>query len=296
VSRLSKLGERFHSVGTLLASSFRKGAWGILARGRGSLAKLLSERRIIRIFPGRRCATASETKRLLDSLVKQSPYPHVHCFIGKQNVFDCEVIFELLEQTELCFSFSPANGPRLNQDEIYHLVAFWKSPPTITRLLRFGAHSTTNGKEICLAAAGAPARLGCPTPKLSGQKGPPVPSDVRKASLLATLSPSFGQANFDPNRMAVPSWTTRERLLSGGWFGIAIPPIDEEEEKALIARAFAIARSAVASGEPRPARLLIAGWYGTETLGDKAILGGVIIAARKKFPRLRSMWHRWNPM
>jgi len=57
------------------------------------------------------------------------------------------------------------------------------------------------------------------------------------------------------------------------------PPADERET-ARIERASEIARQA---GPTRklPARLLICGWYGTETLGDKAILGGVILAARK---------------
>ena len=92
--------------------------------------------------------------------------------------------------------------------------------------------------------------------------------------------------NFDPNQMPVPPWTTRERLLRGGWFGMAIPTVDEEEEKRLIAQAFAFAKNASPSAQLRPARLLICGWYGTETLGDKAILGGVIIAARKRCPGL----------
>jgi polysaccharide pyruvyl transferase WcaK-like protein len=107
-----------------------------------------------------------------------------------------------------------------------------------------------------------------------------------ETSVTENLSAAFGDANFDPNRMPVPPWTTRERLLRGGWFGMAIPAVDQEQEKRLIESAFELARQAAPSTGPRPARLLICGWYGTETLGDKAILGGVIIAARKRFPRL----------
>lgn len=63
-------------------------------------------------------------------------------------------------------------------------------------------------------------------------------------------------------------------------------PSAEERETARIDRAAEIARRPAAQGGNLPARLLICGWYGTETLGDKAILGGVILAARQARPDL----------
>ncbi len=59
--------------------------------------------------------------------------------------------------------------------------------------------------------------------------------------------------------------------------------LPEQEECALIERAFDAGRQASAT-PITPPRILICGWYGTETLGDKAILGGVIDVARQRCP------------
>ncbi len=230
-----------------------------------------------------RCATVIEIKRLTESLAKQSPSPHLHCFIGKRNVFDCEAILGLLEEGQLSFSFSPSNGPRLNQEEIYHLVAFLEILIHENKTAEVRRKFYREWQRDLLTTGGQ-------TPGVSDvllESSTDPTSDVPfpdETSVTDRLSTVLGEANFDPNRMPVPPWTTRERLLHEGWFGMAIPTVDEEEEKKLIAHAFAFAKSATPSAQPRPARLLICGWYGTETLGDKAILGGVIIAARKRSP------------
>jgi polysaccharide pyruvyl transferase WcaK-like protein len=267
--RFSELGEKLQSFRTLLARNFRFGTGG----------------RTVQILAGGRCATVAELKRLTESLRKQSPSPHLHCFIGKGNVFDCEVILGLLEQEQFSFSFSPGNGPPLNQEEIYHLGAFLEilihdhgTAEVRRRFYReWQRDLLTTGGRTPRASDALVASAVDPT------SGARVSDDT---SVINGFSTALGDANFDPKSMPVPPWTTRERLLRGGWFGMAIPTVDEEQEKRLIAEAVALAKNAAPSAQLRPARLLICGWYGTETLGDKAILGGVIIAARRRFPDL----------
>ena len=267
VFRLSELGEKLQSARTLLARSLRLGTrW-----------------QAVRILPSRRCATVIEIKGLTESLAKQSPSPHLHCFIGKRNVFDREAILGLLEEGQLSFSFSPGNGPRLNQEEIYHLVAFLEILIHENKTAEVRRRFYREWQRDLLTTGGRAPGV---SDVLLESSADPTSETSDETSVVDRLSTAFGEANFDPNRMPVPPWTTRERLLHEGWFGMAIPTVDEKEEKKLIAHAFAFARSATPSPQPRPARLLICGWYGTETLGDKAILGGVIIAARKRSPSL----------
>ncbi len=267
VFRLSELGQKLQSARTLLARSFRLG----------------TDPKIVQILPGRRCATVVQLKRLIESLAKQSPSPHFHCFIGKGNIFECEAILAHLEQAQLSFSFSPGSGPRLIQEEIYHLVAFLENPINDYRNAEVRRRFYREWQRDLL-------KTGWRTPRAAdvsrASSAITMSETTNETSLSDRLSTALGNANFNPNRMPVPPWTTRERLLHEGWFGMAMPPIDEEEEKRLIARAFSLARGAAPSAQPRTARLLICGWYGTETLGDKAILGGVIIAARKRSPSL----------
>ncbi len=267
--RLSELGVKLQSARTLLARSLRMRSHG----------------ESVRILPGYRCATVIEIRALTESLRKQSPSPHLHCFLGKRNVFECEAILETLEEGQLSFSFSPGKGPRLHEEEIYHLVAFLEVPINDHKTAEVRRRFYREWQRDLLTT-------GWRTPRASDvslENSADSKSDARlggETSVTENLSTAFGDANFDPNQMPVPPWTTRERLLRGGWFGMAIPAVDEEQEKRLIESAFELARHAAPSVGPRPARLLICGWYGTETLGDKAILGGVMIAARKRSPNL----------
>jgi len=249
------------------------------------------------ILPANRCATLSEIDRLTAPLAQKSPLPHVHCFIGKENVYDSEVIMELLEQRELPFTFSPGAGDRLNKEEIYHLVGFLEiaiydhkagAPRQIfyrqwQRDLLSTGHRPPRAEDITLEP---------PTPvegpvsmwqklwnKIAGEAEPEPPA---VQTVFEPHPPVFGNPTFDPTQMPVPSWTTKERLLNGGWFGMGLPRTKAEDETSLIARAYAEAKDASPPARTLPARLLICGWYGTETLGDKAILGGAILAARNQ--------------
>ncbi len=93
-------------------------------------------------------------------------------------------------------------------------------------------------------------------------------------TLTAFLQRRSAQAPFGP---------TRDRLDVGGWQSTRMLLLPEESESALIERAFAAA--CYASATPiSPPRILICGWYGTETLGDKAILGGIVEVVRRRWP------------
>jgi len=263
--------------------------------------RLKDEHGIVQILPEGQCASAAQVAELTAAFPQKSPSPRVHCFIGKQNVYDSEIIMELLEQRELAFSFSPGKGARLNEDEIYHLVCFLE--------IAIYDHQAGEKRQIfyrqwqrdLLSTGFRPPRAEDLTLEepikaeepvwwrklLTGMARPffrEEPPAVK--TVFEPHPPAFGDPGFDPTKMPVPSWTTKERLLNGGWFGMGLPPTMPEDESSLIARAFADAKDATPPVRVLPHRLLICGWYGTETLGDKAILGGAILAARKQIPDL----------
>jgi polysaccharide pyruvyl transferase WcaK-like protein len=103
-------------------------------------------------------------------------------------------------------------------------------------------------------------------------------------SQAAGLPDSPTLAAFLQGRNAeAPFGPTRERLDVGGWQSTRMFLLPEESEIALIERAFEAASQAWAT-PISPPRILICGWYGTETLGDKAILGGIVEVVRRRWP------------
>lgn len=262
--------------------------------------------KVLLLLPEAKGASLQEIDRLTAPLIGQSPRPRVHWFVGKENVYDSEVIMELLEQRELSHTFSPALGARLDQDEIYHLVAFLESAVydhqagaerhvfyrQWQRDLLATGHRPPRETDVYLKITEDTPPLFPPRKpgfwqklweKINGPR-PPEPPPVQ--TVFEPHPPALGNPLFDPTTMPVPKWTTRERLLNGGWFGMGLPTTTQQQETEVIERAIAEARQAEPVTRKLPARLLICGWYGTETLGDKAILGGVILAARKQFPDL----------
>jgi polysaccharide pyruvyl transferase WcaK-like protein len=93
------------------------------------------------------------------------------------------------------------------------------------------------------------------------------------------------KAFFVRRKADAPYGPSRERLKSGGWLNTHMFLLPEPEECSLIERTFQAGRQASAT-PITPERILISGWYGTETLGDKAILGGVIDVVRRRWPKV----------
>ena len=238
---------------------------------------------------GRKCPTVSEVERLLQQVALRSSPPRIHCFLGKRNVFESETILGALEKRGFSPTFSPGVGRPLNEEEIFHLANFldvlrtnyefdsqrqdyyrqWRD-----ELLSSG-RSDRQPDELGLrrAALPLPARLS----KLF--------APLRKNGTVAEAGPAESEmlnAFFLRRKVDAPYGPSRERLKSGGWLSTHMFLLPEQEECSLIERAFQAGRQA-SSTPVTSERILMCGWYGTETLGDKAILGGVIDMVRRRW-------------
>ena len=246
---------------------------------------------VLLVAQRRKCPTAVEVQRLLQRLALQSPPPaRIHCFLGRRNVFESEAILGLLEKRGFRPTFSPGVGRRLNDEEIFHLANFldvlrtnyefdqqrqdyyrqWRD-----ELLSVG-WSDRQPDELGLsyAALPLPARLS----KLF--------TPLRRNGTAAETNPAESEmlkAFFLGRKADAPYGPSGERLKTGGWLSTHMFLLPEPEECSLIERAFQAGREA-SSTPIAPERILLCGWYGTETLGDKAILGGILDVVRKRWP------------
>ena len=248
---------------------------------------------VLQLVRGRRCVTAQEAGRLIRRMAAQRSRPRIHCYLGKRNVFESEEILAMLEKNGFPATFSPGRGEPLSQDEIFHLAnfldvlrinyerdnprrAFYRS--WRDELLATGRRDYRPG-DVILQNPKRAASAGMVSKRLlffrrNGATSPAMPTKTR---MLADF--------FEKRRDGAAFGPTRERLESGGWSSISISPLPEQEETLLIERAFEAGRQSSVAAVTSP-RILICGWYGTETLGDKAILGGVIDIARRRWPHI----------
>ena len=247
--------------------------------------------RVFQLARGGKCVTAVEAERLIQSAAAQRSRPRLHCFLGKRNVFQSEAILEVLERQGFLPAFSPGDGDRLNQDEVFHLANFldvlrvnnesdqhrrtfyrrWRDELLTVGQRRRHSDDLSLWKPDLSPAEGKTSRLFSffkrdEPNQPSGQREPPA--------LTAFLQGRGEEVTFGPSR---------ELLEHGGWLSTHMFLLPEQNESALIERAFEAAREA-ASAPNTPPRILICGWYGTETLGDKAILGGIVYAIRRRWP------------
>jgi polysaccharide pyruvyl transferase WcaK-like protein len=240
------------------------------------------------VVQGGKCPTAGEVEHLLQRVPLQSPPPRIHCFLGKRNVFESEAILGVLEKGGFNRTFSPGAGRRLNEEEIFHLANFldvlrtnyesdqqrqdyyrrWRD-----ELLSAG-RSDRQPDELTLRHAALPIRLSKFLAPLRKNGTVAEANSAESEMLRAFFLRRKADASFGPSR---------ERLKSGGWLSTHMFLLPESEECSLIERAFQAGRQA-SSTPITPERILLCGWYGTETLGDKAILGGVIDVVRRRWP------------
>ena len=246
-----------------------------------------------RVFPlarGRRCALISEVERLLQSAAAQRSRPKIDCFLGKRNVFQSEAILEVLKASGFSPAFSPGVGRALNEDEIFHLANFLD-------LLRLNYEDDEQRRAFYLSwrerlVASDPRSQNSYLRDLSNFEVSPTRKRSKLVSLFKRNEESQAAGPSDSPTLSAflqgrnteaPFGPTRERMDVGGWQSTRMFLLPEESESALIERAFAAASQASAT-PISPPRILICGWYGTETLGDKAILGGIVEVARRRWP------------
>jgi polysaccharide pyruvyl transferase WcaK-like protein len=247
---------------------------------------------VLLVAQGGKCPTAGEVEHHLQHVALQSPPPRIHCFLGKRNVFESEAILGVLEKRGFNPTFSPGVGRRLNEEEIFHLANFldvlrtnyefdqqrqdyyrqWRD-----ELLSAG-RSDRQPDELALRRAALPLRV-----RFSRLFAP-----LRQNGTIDEADPAESEmlkAFFVRQKADAPFGPSRERLKSGGWLSTHMFLVPEPEECSLIERAFQGGREA-SSTPITPERILLCGWYGTETLGDKAILGGVIDVVRRRWPEV----------
>jgi polysaccharide pyruvyl transferase WcaK-like protein len=247
-------------------------------------------RRVFQLARARRCATVPEVEHLIQSAAAQRSRPRIDCFLGKRNAFQSEAILEILKASGFSPAFSPGVGRALNEDEIFHLANFldvlrlnYESDEQRREFYRIWRDQlvATGPRDQYSHLRGLPNLEVSPISKRSKLLSLFKRNDVSQAAgpfdsptLTAFLQGRSAQAGFGP---------TRERLDVGGWQSTSMFLLPEESESALIERAFEAASKATAT-PISPPRILICGWYGTETLGDKAILGGIVEVVRRRWP------------
>ena len=109
---------------------------------------------------------------------------------------------------------------------------------------------------------------------------------LRRNGTAAEADPAESEmlkAFFLGRKADAPYGPSRERLKSGGWLSTHMFLLPEPRRYSLIERAFQAGQEA-SSTPIAPERILLCGWYGTETLGDKATLGGILDVVRKRWP------------
>lgn len=201
---------------------------------------------VFALLAGGQCALLAEARGELPGLRAVSPSRRVHCFLGKRNVFESELLLDLFQTNGFRVTFSPGEGAALDAEEIFHLANF---------LDGIRAHYERDDARRKFYRRWRDELL-------SAGRSDPRPADVTLPRARRPLPPL--------------------RALLWQLF----QPGPEAQESARIGQAFTAGRTVALAGRACGERLLISGWYGTETLGDKAILGGVIAAARRVRPGL----------
>jgi polysaccharide pyruvyl transferase WcaK-like protein len=199
---------------------------------------------VVELLPGGQCALLSEAHTRLAALQKSSSPPRIHCYLGTRNVFESEQMLALFKKLGLQVTFSPGTGTALDPEQRFHLANFLD---------------------------GVRARY---------------ESDVTRNRFYRRWRDealSTGFAAYDAAHVSLPR-TPRQLPSVRGWLRQLFQPGAVQQETNRIAEANSAAKSAAPVARPTTGRILICGWYGTETLGDKAILGGVIAAARRVRP------------
>jgi polysaccharide pyruvyl transferase WcaK-like protein len=260
------------------------------------LNRLKSLRRpssVLTLLQGGRCATILQAERFIKRAATRLSRPRIHCFLGQGNVFQSEAILGILQKHGFRATFSPGIGGRLDDEEIFHLCNFLDVVRANFETDDARRHFYLRWRDDLLATGRRDRRAG--DIALQDQMRSRLGGDglIRRffklfktnSALLLPEKPELPLLVefFERGRDNLGFGPTPERLESGGWVSTSMYLLPEDEERALIARAFQAGKETFARPVSRQ-RILICGWYGTETLGDKAILGGVIGIARLRWP------------
>jgi polysaccharide pyruvyl transferase WcaK-like protein len=250
-------------------------------------------RSVLKLLPRGRCPTTVQVSHFMKRVANLSPRPRVHCFLGDRNVFQGEAIHAVVLSYGFTVTFSPGIGRHLDEEEIFHLCNFldvlranfetddarrhfylrWRDDLLATG--RRDPHRGDVSLQDPIPSRGSGNRL---IQGLLGISETRIASLLPKRRELPLLDEFFTRGQHHPG-----FGPTREGLESGGWLSTMMHLLPPEEEASLIARAFEAGKQALAEPATRQ-RILICGWYGTETLGDKAILGGIVHIVRRRWP------------
>jgi polysaccharide pyruvyl transferase WcaK-like protein len=199
---------------------------------------------VVELLPGGQCVLVAEAHAQLPTLQASSAPLRIHCYLGARNVFESEQLHALLETKGIRVTFSPGESPALDHEERFHLANFLDGVRA--------RYETDNARRKFYRRW--------------------------RDDVLGT-----GHAAYDPAHVTLPR-ARRSLPAVRGWLQQLFQPGAVQQEVTRIADANTTALLAPRTNPPSTGRLLVCGWYGTETLGDKAILGGVIAAARRARP------------
>jgi len=220
------------------------------------------------LSPGGYCLTAAEIKKKVRRVALILPN-RLHCYIGKRNVFESEEIYEILRETGLPVTFSAGKGV-LTEDELFHLVNFVD-----------GLHRNEESSRAAKAFYWQ-----WRNDLLTGKRRKYNAADLEELAPAITLQEML-QDKVERALPDKPGAEIRPPVQAAAPVPNEYEIAAQREETRLITDVFAAGKAAKRRRKNLPERLLICGWYGTETLGDKAILGGVIGVARALRPNLQ---------
>lgn len=149
-----------------------------------------------------------------------------------------------------------------------------------------GATLTSRG-EVLYCAVESPVIAELDSSSLTEEyfAGAPVLSQIRRSKCADCHHDYVGVPDGPSARRIlveeVVQRSGQRRLLEGVWDGLGLR---EMRAKRRFAKAVNSAVKMGASGVQKPPAFVICGWYGTETLGDKAILGAIVESLRSVEP------------
>lgn len=232
----------------------------------------------------------------------------IGCTISKDNVWDVDELLEFLKENKLYGRFRIAefinrlynNDKReiirnFDQDELYQLALFFKK---LELTFETNPEFKRTYKSIHKMLLGSKRTIGCPyhsdgvvlnsRGKLQycAPKSDEIGSAIEKSALQIFKSNLFERRRIIKNNCdsCIHDYhyhiTAKEKIeeFSEHWWNIRLAFESPYINKlSFLARLFPIKK------QKQVPVIFIVGWYGTETVGDKAIIAGIISAYKQKF-------------
>ncbi|MEN7547902.1 polysaccharide pyruvyl transferase family protein [Rapidithrix thailandica] len=234
----------------------------------------------------------------------------IGCTVTKDNVWHVDEMLEFLKENGIYGRFRVAEFIRrlyndnaveiirnFTEEEAYHLALFFKkleltyeTNPTYQRTYRSIQHMLMGGQRLI----GCPYQSEAISLDCRGNVAYCAPKSKNIGNSLEGSAETFYASNLEERERiqqedcsecihdyhSPASWKEQRKLAQGFFYKTVFShKYATWAAKLLIPK---VKNTTAYSGR----RILITGWYGTETVGDKAILGGIVDAYKKQFPEV----------